>query len=77
MNNLNNELDDKKLGYTQCFKIIKGQMVPINLYAKMIIEPEQNPTYHIKFEPDNKFTDHIKFEPDNKFTDHIKFDDID
>ncbi|AVL94306.1 hypothetical protein mvi_946 [Megavirus vitis] len=77
MNNLNNELDDKKLEYTQCFRIIKGQMVPINLYAKMIIEPEHESTHYIKLEPENKSTYDIKLEPEYKSTYDIKLNDID
>nr|WBF70256.1 hypothetical protein [Megavirus caiporensis] len=82
MNNFN-ELDDKKLGYTQCFRIIKGKMIPINLYAKMIIEPEQNSSYYIKLddiEPKQNPTYNINFddtEPKQNPTYYIKLDDID
>lgn len=60
-NNLNNDLNNNfnndfnndfngKLGYTQCFKIINGQIVPVNMYAKIIVESEHEPKFNIKFD---------------------------
>lgn len=48
-NDLNNDFNEK-LGYTQCFKIINGQVIPINMYAKIIVEPE----HELEHEPDRK-----------------------
>ncbi|AQN68721.1 hypothetical protein [Saudi moumouvirus] len=35
-------IDKNMIGYSQCFRIINGEIVPINIFAKIITESENN-----------------------------------
>nr|AEX62251.1 hypothetical protein mv_L46 [Moumouvirus Monve] len=42
--------DKSMIGYTQCFKIITGKIVPINLFAKIITESENNSNNNLEID---------------------------
>ncbi|AKI80584.1 hypothetical protein QJ850_gp115 [Acanthamoeba polyphaga mimivirus] len=34
--------DNNKLGYSQCFKIVNGQIIPVNVFAKIALDTKNN-----------------------------------
>lgn len=34
--------DENKLGYSQCFKIVNEQIIPVNLFAKFVLDTKNN-----------------------------------
>ncbi|AGF84882.1 hypothetical protein QJ854_gp900 [Moumouvirus goulette] len=42
--------DNNMFGYSQCFKIIIGKIVPINLFAKNIVDSKDKIIYSLEIE---------------------------
>ncbi|AHA44972.1 hypothetical protein [Acanthamoeba castellanii mimivirus] len=34
--------DINKLEYSQCFKIVNGQIIPVNVFAKIVLDTKNN-----------------------------------